>query len=229
MSYSIAGRSPRARFVVLFLGCAVGVATLSCAGAAQPASPPSGHGTLTEMSRVSGDIVLCNHKVPESVCTRHHPELAARFKRAGDWCKPHKVPESQCFKCHPDLTFEPLPKLPPGADVAWLSRRGEDVPSLDEHVVRGKVTVFEFYADWCAACRKVDGYIYKRIADGDTTLAYRKINIVSWESPVGKRYMSKVPSLPLIVVYGKDGKRSSSLHGAKLDALKRAIRRGAKQ
>jgi len=126
------------------------------------------------------------------------------------------------------LTFEPLPELPPDADVVWLSRRGEDVSGLDEHAVPGKVTVFEFYADWCAACRKVDGHIYKRIAGGDTTLAYRKINIVSWESPVGKRYMAKVPSLPLIVIYGKDGKKSSSLHGAKLDALDSAIEQGAK-
>src|SRR5688500_13242139 len=69
-----------------------------------------GHGQLTELSRVEGPIVLCDHKVPESVCTRHHPELVANFKRANDWCAEHDVPESQCFECHPDLTFDPLPK-----------------------------------------------------------------------------------------------------------------------
>ncbi len=193
-------------------------------GACASSSPPPGtpgtpHGKLSELSRVDGDIVLCEHKVPEKTCTLHHPELVAQFKRAGDWCAPHGVPESQCFKCHPDLTFEPLPKLPDGADVSWLSRAGEDVSSLDTHAVPGKVTIFDFYADWCAACRKVDGHLYKRIANGDASLAYRKLNILEWESPLGQRYLRDVPSLPFVVVYGKDGKRFRTLHGADLGAL----------
>ena len=203
------------------------VLVAACATAAP--KTPTPHGKLTEMSRVEGDIVFCSHKVPENVCTKHHPELVAQFQRAGDWCAPHKVPESQCFECHPDLTFEPLPKLDAEADVVWLSKQGEDVPSLDAHAVKGKVTVFDFYADWCAACRKVDGHVYKRLAGGDKTLAYRKINIVSWESAVGQRYMKGVPSLPLILVYGRDGKLSKSLHGADLTALDAAIVEAAKR
>ncbi len=181
--------------------------------------PGTPHGKLSELSRVDGDIVLCEHKVPEKTCTKHHPELVAQFKRAGDWCAPHGVPESQCLTCHPDLTFDPLPKLPEGADVVWLSRTGEDVPNLDAHAAKGKVTVFDFYADWCAACRKVDGHVYARIAAGDSSLAYRKLNIVEWESPLGQRYLRNVPSLPFVVVYGKDGKRFQTLHGADLAAL----------
>lgn len=172
---------------------------------------------------MEGEIVLCEHEVPEKTCTLHHPELVAQFKRAGDWCAPHGVPESQCLKCHPDLTFEPLPKLPEDADVAWLSRAGEDVPSLDAHAVQGKVTVFDFYAEWCAACRKVDGHVYKRLASGDVALAYRKLNIVEWESALGQRYLRNVPSLPFVVVYGRDGKPFKKLHGADLAALDSAI------
>ncbi|HEU4412813.1 MAG TPA: thioredoxin family protein [Polyangiaceae bacterium] len=196
-----------------------------CAGAPPPApgAPSSPHGTLSEMSRVEGEIVLCEHKVPAKVCTRHHPELVSQFKRAGDWCKPHGVPESQCLTCHPDLTFEPLPKLGPGADVAWLAKAGEDVPDLDAHAVKGKATVFEFYADWCAVCRKVDGHVYKRLAGGDAKLAYRKLNVVAWESPLAEHYVRDVPSLPFLVVYGADGKKLAELHGGDLGALDRAI------
>ena len=132
------------------------------------------------------------------------------------------MPESQCLKCHPDLTFDPLPKWPENADVAWLSKAGEDVPELEAHAVRGKVTVFDFYAEWCAACRKVDGHVYKRLANGDV-LAYRKLNIVEWESALGQRYLKNVPSLPFVIVYGKAGQRSATLHGADLAALDRAI------
>jgi thiol-disulfide isomerase/thioredoxin len=203
-------------------------ALVACISSCAPATPPPGtagtpHGKLTELSRVEGEVVLCDHKVPEQVCTRHHPELVSQFQRAGDWCKPHGVPESQCLQCHPDLTFDPLPKLPENADVAWLSKAGEDVPSLEAHAVPGKVTVFDFYAEWCAACRKVDGHVYKRLAAGDTKLAYRKLNLVEWESPLAQRYVAAVPTLPFVIVYGADGKRFTTLTGANLPALDRAI------
>ncbi len=187
-----------------------------------PGTPGTPHGKLSELSRVEGEIVLCDHDVPEKTCTLHHPELVPQFKRAGDWCAPHGVPESQCLRCHPDLTFEPLPKLPESADIAWLSKSGEDVPDLGAHAVRGKVTVFDFYAEWCNACRKVDGHVYKRLAAGDR-LAYRKLNIVEWESALGQRYLKSVPSLPFVVVYGKDGTRVAQLSGADLAKLDAAI------
>jgi thiol-disulfide isomerase/thioredoxin len=209
---------------------------LLCAllGCSASSSPPPGtagtrHGKLSELSRVEGEIVLCEHDVPEKVCTRHHPELIAQFKRAADWCAPHAVPESQCLECHPDLSFEPLPKLPAGTDIAWLSKAGEDVPNLAPHAVKGKVTVFDFYADWCAACRKVDGYVYKRLAAGDAALAYRKLNLVEWESPLARRYVEDVPSLPFVVIYGRDGKLFRTLHGADLDSLDRAIAEAARR
>lgn len=206
------------------------LATAGCAASPPPpGTPGTPHGTLSEMSRVEGDVVLCDHRVPERVCTRHHPDLVSKFKRAGDWCAPHGVPESQCLICHPDLTFEPLPQLGENADIAWLSKAGEDVPSLATHTVPGKVTVFDFYADWCAACRKVDGYIYAKLAAGDAALAYRKLNIVDWDSPLAQRYVKQVPSLPFVVIYGADGKESAALHGGDLAALDRALRTAAEK
>jgi thiol-disulfide isomerase/thioredoxin len=210
-------RGSRTRWLILPLVVA------GCGSPPPPGSASSPHGKLSELSRVEGAITLCEHKVPAKVCARHHPELVAQFKRAGDWCEPHGVPESQCLECHPDLTFDPLPKLPEGADVAWLSRAGEDVPDLDAHAVKGKVTVFDFYAEWCAVCRNVDGHVYKRIAAGDGALAYRKLNVVEWESPLGQRYLKSVPTLPLVVVYGPDGKRFRALYGSDPAALDKAI------
>ncbi len=197
----------------------------SCGGPAEPAK----RGRLSELSRVSGDFTLCNHRVPDQVCTRHNPGLVGQFKRAGDWCPEHGIPESQCYECHPDLSFEPLAELPKGADLAWLAKAGEDVPDLDVHAVKGKVTVFEFYAEWCGVCRKVDGHIYRRLASGERSLAYRKLNVVEWESPLGQRYLNKVPSLPLLIVYGPSGKRFRTLYGGDLSALDQAIAEAARR
>jgi hypothetical protein len=50
------------------------------------------------------------HQVPESVCTRCDPALAAAFKATNDWCAEHGLPESQCLKCNPDLKIVRPPK-----------------------------------------------------------------------------------------------------------------------
>lgn len=50
------------------------------------------------------------HAVPESQCTKCHPELAAAFKATSDWCAEHGLPESHCLKCHPDLKIVRPPK-----------------------------------------------------------------------------------------------------------------------
>jgi thiol-disulfide isomerase/thioredoxin len=97
----------------------------------------------------------------------------------------------------------------------------------DAHAVKGKVTVFDFYADWCASCRKVDGHVFKKLAAKDSNVAYRKLNVMTWETPVALRYIQDVPALPYLVIYSADGKKLKALHGADLAALDAAIAEGA--
>ncbi len=186
----------------------------------------SQHGTLSTLS-ASTASAMCKHRVPAEVCTRCNESLVTRFKAANDWCGEHSVPESQCFDCHPDLSFEPLPDLRAGADLRRLSEAGEDVPSLDVHAVAGKVTVFDFYADWCSPCRKVDLHLY-RILNARDDLAVRKLNVSSWDSALAKRHLSAVPSLPYFVVFGPDRRLRTTLAGFDLPALDRAIAEAAK-
>lgn len=208
------------------LACALALAVTSCA-AHKPAASQQPMGTISTLSRAkTADAKFCDHKVPEENCTRHHPELAQKFKDVGDWCPEHDVPESQCLECHPELTFEPLPELSASADVKTLSPNGEDVPSLDAHAVVGKVTVFDFYADWCAPCVEIDAHMIG-LLNARQDIAYRKLNIVGWNTPLAKRYMAKVAKLPYVVVYGTDGKIVAPVTGFDLKALDAAIEKGA--
>lgn len=186
------------------------------------ASTETKHGTISNLTTSGESLDLCEHEVPGETCVRCHPELTAQFQKIGDWCKEHDRPESQCLICHPDLSFEPLPALPPDADIVKLSEAGEDVPSLADHAVKGKVTLFDFYADWCAPCRKVDAHVF-RMFQTRSDLALRKLNVVNWETPLAKRHLSEVPKLPYIVVYGTDGELVRAVSGFDLAALDEAI------
>ena len=200
--------------------------TCLLAGACATSRSPGDHpqmGTLTNLSAATTpNWERCPHGVPKEKCTVCNPALVPTFKAAGDWCPLHGVPESQCFKCHPDLNFDPLPPLPANADLVELSKQGEDVPSLDGYAVKGKVTLFDFYAIWCGPCRKVDAHVFPMLGQR-SDLAVRKLNMVSWETPLAERYLKDTPSLPYIVVYGKDGKRVRAISGLDLAALDRTI------
>lgn len=181
------------------------------------------HGKITTLSAAkSKDYERCKHKVPKEVCTRCNPHLVPKFKEAKDWCPEHDVPESQCFKCHPDLTFDPLPPLSEQADLLEISHQGEDVPALESHAVKGKVTLFDFYAVWCAPCRKIDAHVFALLGKRED-LAMRKLNVVTWDTPLAKRYLKDVTGLPYVVVYGKSGKRVATVEGFDLKKLDQAI------
>lgn len=206
---------------------AVGLAVLSAVPVATSCStaPAVQHGTITTLSAASSpDSARCHHRVPQEVCTRCNPALVSKFKAARDWCAEHGVPESQCFRCHPDLTFDPLPPLPAGADLREIAGAGEDVPDLGVHAVPGKITLFDFYAVWCAPCRQIDAHLFPLLGRRHD-MALRKLNVVDWETPLARRYLREVPTLPFVMVFDRRGKHVASVAGLDLPALDRAIER----
>lgn len=94
------------------------------------------------------------------------------------------------------------------------------------HAAPGKVTVFDFYADWCVPCRRVDSYVYE-LLETRSDVAYRKINIVSWDTPVAKRYLAKVPTLPYVIVFDREGRPVREISGVDVEALDSAINQAA--
>ncbi len=177
------------------------------------------HGRMSSLSIASRhDWQACEHEVPEEVCVRCNPELSDSFRARGDWCPEHDIPESQCLKCHPDLDFSPAEAPPAEADVAELVSQGEDLEALEPHLVAGKYTIFDFRADWCPPCRKVDEHLFAKL-ETRRDIAVRKLNVVSWESPLAERWLRDVPELPLLVIFDPQGKQIGEMHGAQLEAL----------
>jgi thioredoxin 1 len=74
-----------------------------------------------------------------------------------------------------------------------------DLPSL---LVPGKVTVVDFYADWCQPCRRISPKL-ELLATQDDSVYLSKVDIVRWGTEVTAQY--EIDSVPHIRVYDRAG------------------------
>lgn len=88
------------------------------------------------------------------------------------------------------------------ADVATVSR-GEEV-RLDDHLAPGKLVLVDFYADWCGPCRVLTPRLERLAAEHPDELALRKVDIVSWDSPVARQH--RIRAVPHLRLYDGDGR-----------------------
>jgi copper chaperone CopZ len=108
-----------------------------------------------------------------------------------------------------------------GADVLWLSRDGSAVGPLPKLRAAAKYTVFDVYADWCGPCRTVDERL-RDIVGKRADVAVRKLNVVDFESPLGKELGSRLEALPYLIVFTPSGKRID-IAGADMEKLDKAL------
>jgi thiol-disulfide isomerase/thioredoxin len=99
------------------------------------------------------------------------------------------------------LLVSPLLGWSESADVTVIAR-GDRV-ELSSHLVTGKFTLFDFYADWCSGCRQIEPIVSGLAADHAGQLAVRKIDIVRWSSPVAGQY--RLRSIPHLVLFNPEG------------------------
>jgi thiol-disulfide isomerase/thioredoxin len=111
------------------------------------------------------------------------------------------------------------------SDTLVISR-GEEV-TISEHLAKGKVTVVDFYADWCGPCRRVAIIMNAIMSDRDD-VALRKIDIVDWDTPVAQQHMREVTQLPFTVVFDRDGNEVRRIVGLDIPGLHAAIEEASK-
>ena len=104
--------------------------------------------------------------------------------------------------------------------VQMISNGGQRV-NMKSITVPGKITVVDFYADWCGPC-KVMGPKLEQIARADPDVKLCKIDVVNWNTPVVAQY--KIRSIPYVQVYDRNGTPIGS-GSARLNEIEKNIKR----
>jgi thiol-disulfide isomerase/thioredoxin len=104
--------------------------------------------------------------------------------------------------------------------VSQTDGRRVDIPRV---VVPGKVTILDFYADWCGPCHLLETRL-QHLMQGKAHLALRRVNIGKWDNDAARQATAlRAAALPYIRVYDARGKFVASVTGGMWDEVLAAI------
>ena len=80
-----------------------------------------------------------------------------------------------------------------------IAQGGEEI-NLSAVMPVGKVTIVDFYADWCGPCRQISPHL-EQLARQDPNVVLIKVDIVNWNTPVTRQY--GIQSVPNVRVFNR--------------------------
>lgn len=107
-------------------------------------------------------------------------------------------------------------------DIASASE-GEKV-DVAKTLVPGKVTVLDYWAEWCSPCHLLDIRL-QHLVQANPNLAVRRINIGKWDNAAAKQATSefRAEALPYVRVYDARGKFVGAATGGAWDKVLKLV------
>jgi copper chaperone CopZ len=100
---------------------------------------------------------------------------------------------------------------------------GKSKLDIDNVLVPGKITLVDFYADWCGPCTVLERRLERYMA-AHPGIALRRVNIGKWNNAAARQATSLgATALPYVRVYGRDGKFKRAVTGAMWDEMLAAL------
>jgi copper chaperone CopZ len=125
--------------------------------------------------------------------------------------------------------IQPLPAdVVKTLDIATFNDgRRADIAKL---VAAGKVTIVDFYADWCGPCHVLENRL-EHLMQGKKNLAIRRVNIGKWDNDAAKQATAEfhAAALPYIRLYDANGKFVTSVTGGMWDEVLAAIEKAERR
>jgi thiol-disulfide isomerase/thioredoxin len=107
--------------------------------------------------------------------------------------------------------------------ITVVAKGGQQV-DLRRLMPPGKVTIVDFYADWCGPCRQVSPHL-ERLASSDPDVVLVKVDIVNWGTPVTRQF--GINSVPNIRVFDRRA-RAIGQPTSNFNAVQRYVRQAKK-
>lgn len=111
----------------------------------------------------------------------------------------------------------------------YLVTEGEAF-NLKHHMAKGKITLVDFVAPWCAPCKVLTPKLERLTVERDN-IALRKVDLVDWESDASRIAQGKykVQGLPYVMVFDEQGKLLGTVRGNFFDQIMNIVDGGEAQ
>jgi thioredoxin 1 len=116
-----------------------------------------------------------------------------------------------------------LPKPPVLAVVSnAVVGQPAQVPEIAALVQPGKFTIVDYWATWCAPCLAL-GPKLEEAAKNRSDLLIQRVDATEWGKEEWNKYLPGVQGLPVLDIFGKDGKLLERRTGEETDHFDRAL------